>query len=230
MHLELKTVTAEYKVESGKRLITGYASTFGNVDHGSDVVLAGAFTKTLAEDLPAGRIKVKRQHEHLIGRPVHAEQDAKGLLTVSHISRTALGDETLILAEDGVLDRMSIGYHVEEKRSATRDGRKVRELKALRLSEWSIVEGPMNDQAAITSVKSLYDVAYVLDRMSDALSHLRALSYTPPDIARRLTALIQELGTLPPSEPAAVTQPDPAAVELQQLLGEFTAYLTSSRS
>lgn len=223
--LELKAVPAEYKVEGGKRLVTGYASTFDNVDQGSDVVLPGAFTKTLADDLPGGRIKVKRQHESLIGRPVHAEQDSKGLLTVSQISRTALGDETLILVEDGVLDRMSIGYRVEEKRSATRDGRKVRELKTLRLSEWSIVEGPMNDAAVITGVKSLYDVAYTLDRMTEALAHLRSLSYTPPDIARRLTALIQELGTVPPPEPAAVPQPDPAADALRELLGEFTSFL-----
>ena len=64
--------------------------------------------------------------------------------------------------------------------------------------------------------------------MSEALAHLRSLSYTPPDIALRLTALIQELGTVPPPEPPATTQPDPAVVAVNQLLGEFTAFLTTS--
>lgn len=228
LQLELKAIPAEYKVDAKNRIVEGYASTFGNVDFGNDVVEPGAYTKTLAEDFPAGRIKVKRDHETFIGLPLHMEQDSKGLFTRSKISRTTCGDETLILVEDGVIDRMSIGYKAEIYAPGQRDGRKVRLLQQLKLREYSLLATPMNDEAVITGVKSLHDVAYVLDRMSDALAHLRSLSYTPPDIARRLTALIQELGTVPPPEPAAAPQPDPAAAALQELLGEFTAFLTKT--
>jgi uncharacterized protein len=229
--LELKSIPAEYKVDGGKRLVTGYASTLGDVDRGNDLVEPGAYTKTLAEDFPSGQIKVKRDHQHPIGLPVHMGQDSKGLLTFSRISKTAMGDETLILSEDGVIDRMSIGYKALQHAYQMQGGVKVRRLQQLKLREYSLLtEPPMNDGAAIIGVKSLYDVGYVLDRMSDALAHLRSLSYTPPDIARRLTALIQERGTVPPPEPAADPQPDPAAVALSQLLGEFNTYLTSSRS
>jgi HK97 family phage prohead protease len=228
--LELKAVPAEYKVDAKQRIVEGYASSFGNVDFGRDVVEPGAYTKTLAEDFPAGRIKVKRDHEHFIGRPLHMEQDSKGLFTRSAISRTPLGDETLILVEDGVIDCMSIGYKAEVYAPGQRDGQKVRLLQQVRLREYSLLATPMNEQAVITGVKSLYDVAYTLDRMSDALSHLRSLSYTPPEIARRLTALIQELGDVPPPapSPAAAPQPDPAADALRELLGEFTAFLTKT--
>ena len=59
--------------------------------------------------------------------PVHMEEDSKGLLTVSKISRTKAGDEAIQLVADGVASHMSIGYDtikgedetVEEK---TEDG------------------------------------------------------------------------------------------------------------
>jgi len=223
----LKTiaVAAEYKLDAAKREVTGYASVFNNVDGNGDIVLPGAYTKTLQEDLPAGRIKVKRNHERLIGRPVHAEQDSKGLLTVSRISQTPLGDETLTLIDDGVIDRMSIGYRVpsEGKSYATVDGRKVRKLSRVVLDEWSYLDDPpANDDAVITGVKSIDDVCRVIDSMSYAASHLRALQYVPPDIAERLRALLRELGPLTSdysSKPA-----DTGAV--RALLSEMQSYLS----
>lgn len=167
-------VRAEFKADLAKREVTGYASTFGNIDLGGDVVLPGAYTKTLADDLPAGRIKVRRNHREAIGRPVHAEQDSKGLLTVSRISETPLGDETLVLVQDGVVDAMSIGYLAEEKRYATREGRKVRELVQVRLTEWSLLdEPPMNPEAIVTGLKAKATAAYdVGDRVRALVAHM----------------------------------------------------------
>ena len=229
--LELKALPAEFKVEGSKRLVTGYASTFNVVDHGNDLVEPGAYTKTLAEDFPAKQIKVKRDHEHVIGLPIHMEQDSKGLLTVSRISQTALGNDTLILVEDGVIDRMSIGYKCEQRAYEMRDGGRIRRMQQVKLREYSLLgQPPMNDGAVVTGVKSLYDVARVLDQMSGALEHLRALSYVPADIAQRLATLIGELGPLV-REPAPYV-PDPrydASPEaLNALVGEFTALLSTS--
>jgi HK97 family phage prohead protease len=167
-------VRVECKADLAKREVTGYASTFGNVDLGGDIVLPGAYTKTLADDLPAGRIKVRRNHREAIGRPIHAEQDSTGLLTVSRISETPLGDETLVLVADGVVDAMSIGYVAEEKRYATREGRKVRELVQIRLAEWSLLdEPPMNPEAIVTGLKAKATAAYdVGDRVRALVAHM----------------------------------------------------------
>lgn len=222
-----KSVTAEFKADLGKRQITGYASVFGNVDGVGDVVLPGAYTKTLSEDLPAGRIKVKRNHEALIGKPIHAEQDSRGLLTVSQISDTPLGNETLVLVEDGVIDRMSIGYVAEEKGYTERAGRKVRELKTLRLVEWSLLDDPpANDLAVVTGVKALADVGYVLDQMQWALSALRTLSYTPPEIAQRLAALVSEINALPAEAESEEDAESVAAIG--DLLAAFQLSLAAS--
>jgi HK97 family phage prohead protease len=225
-------VSAEFKADIEKREVTGYASTFGNIDRGDDRVVKGAYTKTIDEDLPVGRIKVRRNHDGVIGRPIHMEQDSKGLLTVSRISATPLGDETLTLVADGVVDRMSIGYRLDGpdgKRYVNENGRKIRELVSLRLDEYSLLDlPPMNESAAITDVKTLYDVGCALDQMSSALWHLRALGDTPPEVLKRLIAMAAEIEELT----AATEQAEDAATlnSVAAALSELNTLLTSPRS
>ena len=226
------TVPAEFKADTAKRQITGYASVFGNVDGNDDIVLKGAYTRTLENDLPAGRIKVKRNHQYLIGKPIHAEQDSKGLLTVSQLSDTDLGNETLVLVQDGVIDEMSIGFRTEEKGYTTVEGRRVREIKAAKLYEWSFMDDKAaNDLAQVVQVKSLADVSMVLYQMQDALAALRTLSYTPPEIAERLTALIADMQDVAAAvEPNDADDDAEAADALSGLLTAFRSTLTPSRS
>lgn len=220
----LSILNAEFKADREKRQITGYASIFGNVDSGGDVVLPGAYTKTLSQDLPGGGIRVMRNHETLIGKPVHAEQDTKGLLTISQISKTSVGDDTLALAEDGALTGMSIGYIAEEKAYGEREGRKIRELKTLRLREWSFVDFPMNPDAGVVAVKSLDDVWRTLDAMQSCLYYLRGLTGVDPEIAARLRSLIAELGPMTRTD----TYDAQSVAALSALVGEFQSYLTRS--
>jgi HK97 family phage prohead protease len=200
------SIVTEFKADSRRRQVVGYASTFGNVDLGGDVVLPGAYRKTLAEDLPAGRIKVKHNHERLIGMPVHAEEDSTGLLTISKIAPTDLGNETLILIEEGALDRMSIGYTAEEKRNTVRSGRSVRELVKIRLSEWSFLDvQPMNESARVVGLKA---------RLPRELGGTKGSAEEAAEL-EWLRALSE-----------AMRPKDPAA-ELRALIGEVSAYLRS---
>jgi HK97 family phage prohead protease len=229
LRLERKAVPAEYKTDLAKREVTGYAAIFGNVDLGGDRIVKGAFTKTLADDMPAGRIKVRRNHDSAIGMPIHMEQDSKGLLTVSKISATPLGDETLTLIGDGVVDRMSIGYIVdgaEGKRYVQDGGRKIRELLSLSLAEYSLLDvPPMNPEAALVGVKSLDDVCYAIDRMQSAVYYLRGLSNVDAETAARVQTLLTDLGSLP-SAYGSSDADDIAGVSA--LLTDFNSYLTSS--
>lgn len=242
--LERKTFAAEYKVDSRQRIIEGYASTFGNVDLGDDVVMPGAFTKTLATEFPARRIKVMRDHEHLIGLPLHMEQDTGGLFTREKISATPIGEETIVLAADGVIDRKSIGYLTEQKSYGMQDGRKVRRLESLRLKEYSLLAFPMNPAAVITSVKSADDLEAAFAQVAAALDHLREFPATRAEYAAKCATLAAELTALSalatgepestpasPSAPVAVSAPAPADVsaELASLLGDFRSFLAAVR-
>ncbi|HTE48253.1 MAG TPA: HK97 family phage prohead protease [Gemmatimonadaceae bacterium] len=233
MQLERKVVSAEFKADVAKRRIEGYASTFGNVDGNDDIVLKGAYTRTLENDLPIGRIKVKRNHQVLIGKPEHAEQDSKGLLTVSRISDTDLGNETLILVQDGVIDEMSIGFKAEEKSYTTVEGKRVRELAGVKLYEWSFMDDvAANSQASVIGVKSLYDVSCVLDQMQSAVYALQRLASLPADVAARVAALVRDLQALPSVSGDAEYDARQAAqvASLSTLLSEFTNSLRTTNS
>lgn len=150
--MEHKSVTFELKASKSKREIEGYASTYEK-DLVGDVIQKGAFTKTIAERLPKNQIKILWQHDQNrpIGRPIHMQEDSKGLYIVGRLTEGVKdADEAIALIQDGVVDTMSIGYDVI-KDGLSEDGQ-TRYLKELRLYEFSPVTFPANPQANIISV------------------------------------------------------------------------------
>lgn len=138
-------------VDGDSRMISGYASTY-DLDQGGDIIVKGAFAKTLETN--SKRVKVLWQHNSQmpIGRPLSMVEDERGLYVQSYIAKTRQGDEALELAREGIIDSMSIGYVVRDA-DYKDDG--VRLIKELDLMEYSLVTWPMNEAAVITGVKSL---------------------------------------------------------------------------
>jgi uncharacterized protein len=149
--MEYKSHFGEFKANIKKRELIGYASAFGNVDSYGDIVMKGAFTKTIVER--RNKIKVLYQHStfHPIGKPLEMRQDDFGLHTASFIPETILGSDVLILAESGVLDEMSIGFDTIKSVNLEAGGRELHEVK---LWEYSPVTFAANELAAILSVKN----------------------------------------------------------------------------
>ena len=146
---ELKQLDAE------EGIFEGYAAVFGNVDEGGDVIMPGAFSKTLQER--GGRVKITWQHDwrEPIGKPLELKEDEHGLLIRGKLTLdTQRGREALALMRDGVIDELSIGYDTIKSEWVKRDGQTVRELREVRLYEISPVTVAMNPEARIMSVKA----------------------------------------------------------------------------
>jgi len=129
---------------------TGYASTFGNVDEGGDVVLRGAFSSSLARRVP--RLLWQHDMHEPIGKVLGLTEDDRGLHGEFKISRTTRGHDAYQLLRDGAIDSMSIGYIPDEQEFDEKSG--VRQLKSVELLEISLVSIPMNGEARITAVKA----------------------------------------------------------------------------
>jgi HK97 family phage prohead protease len=129
---------------------SGYASTFGNVDEGGDVVLRGAFTGTLARRVP--RLLWQHDMHEPIGKVLGLREDDRGLHGEFKLSRTARGHDAYQLLKDGAIDSMSIGYIPEDQEFD--DAHNVRKLKSVDLLEISLVSIPMNEEARVTAVKA----------------------------------------------------------------------------
>jgi len=138
------------------RTLEGYASIFGNLDSGGDIVHKGAFGKTLKER--GGKVKFLWQHDSRepLGRPLELREDDKGLFIKAIVSKTRRGLDTLELLRDGAINEFSIGYDAIKggtDYSEGVDGSRIRNLREIKLYEFSLVTFAMNEEAQVTALK-----------------------------------------------------------------------------
>ena len=135
---------------------SGYASVFGVEDQGSDIVLAGAFTQSLAT-MAANKQVLPMLWNHNPAEPIGVytslREDSHGLFCEG---KFALGvqraDEAYKLTKLGAVSGLSIGYITKQYEIDTT--LHVRKLKELQLMEISLVTFPMNESSRIDAVKS----------------------------------------------------------------------------
>ena len=141
----------------------GYASTFGNVDQGGDVVEPGAFIEGVVKAKADGRvIPMLWQHDQRepIGIWKDIAEDTKGLYVKGQllIDDDPLARRAHALLKAKALGGMSIGYRVPAGGMAEDEKRRgVYRLKKIDLREISLVTMPMNIQARVTTVKSILE-------------------------------------------------------------------------
>ena len=153
---ELLQVCSSIKAEEGEEgTFFGYGSIFNNTDLGNDVVVNGAFTKSLARTGPKG---VKLLYQHKSDMPIgvfeEIEEDGKGLKVKGRLALgTQAGREAYELLKMGALDGLSIGFRVSPKGQEYDGKSKKRFIKEVDLMEISLVTFPMNPKARVRSVK-----------------------------------------------------------------------------
>jgi HK97 family phage prohead protease len=162
------------EVEDGVE-ISGYASLFGAVDQGGDVVEAGAYAASLKALEDAKRnIKMLWQHQpgHPIGVWDEVREDAKGLFVKGRILNSVeKGREAAALIAAGAIDGLSIGYRTVK---ATKNSKGQRLLSELELWEVSLVTFPMLPSARIGAKGDFIPVGQVLREMAAAFQGARA--------------------------------------------------------
>ena len=158
---EVKNLNAgEFKgmiqdVDMKSRTVTGYFSRFGNVDSDGDMLMPGAFNKSINER--GGRNLIPHILDHDIhvtlkqlSKPKLYEKNDGGFFE-STITDTQNGIDTLKLYRDGVINQHSFGFRTiqkERKDSHT-------EIKEVLLYEISTVTLGANPETPFTGFKSL---------------------------------------------------------------------------
>lgn len=136
--------------------IEGYASLFGKSDQGGDVVVSGAYQRSLDQLKTAGRqIKMLWQHDPAqpIGIWDEVREDSKGLYVKGRLLMDVRqGREAAALIEAGAIDGLSIGYRT---RKASKDTSGQRLLAELDLWEVSLVTFPMLADARVGAKSDL---------------------------------------------------------------------------
>ena len=210
----LNYMTFEFKAEetNDEGIVKGYASTFGNIDQGLDVVDKGAFTKSLKENKGVFPILADHNPSDQIGWNEEGEEDSKGLFVKGLVDlNVQKGREKYSLAKKaakiGAKMGLSIGY-ITIKAEPDRDRPMVRRLKELKLFEYSFVTFPMNIEATVSSIKSLshieqaqrviqqaHEFGISHDVLLQALHKEVALVEDPAKIGQSIDKIIETLRT-----------------------------------
>lgn len=152
--------------------ISGYASLFGAIDQGGDIVGQGAYAASLSKQ--AG-IKMLWQHDPTqpIGVWDEVREDAKGLFVKGRLlTSVEKGREAIALLEAGAIDGLSIGYRTVKSRKNDKGQRVLEELE---LWEVSLVTFPMLPSARVTAKSDdTTDDAVALRDMAAAFRGARA--------------------------------------------------------
>lgn len=141
----------EIKTDDDARTVEGLASVFGNVDSYKDIVMPGAFTKTLAKRKKPLPMLWQHDSGQVVGMWSQLEERDKGLYVKGTILDTTMGDDAYKLVKAGAVSGLSIGYSTEKYEIDNDKG--TRKLLEVKLYEVSLVTFPANERAQITGVK-----------------------------------------------------------------------------
>jgi HK97 family phage prohead protease len=135
--------------EAGRREITGIAVPYGvaaTVSDGTSVIIKQG---ALPVDGKAPRLYMNHDSTNAIGIVTERVETPEGMMFTAKISKTQSGDEALILAQDGVLDSVSIGIN-PVKYTTAKDGTVT--VTAADWIELSLVPVPAFAGAIITDI------------------------------------------------------------------------------
>lgn len=159
MNTEMKYLETSFEVKKLDKngVFEGYGSVFGVEDFGSDIVVKGAFLRSLEELKSKGKkIPILWQHssKHPLGVYEEVKEDEHGLFVRGRllVDDVAKAKEAYALMKVGAVTGLSIGYSV--KKYEIDEDNNVRKLTDVDLLEISSVTFPMNDDARINAVKS----------------------------------------------------------------------------
>lgn len=155
--MNYKDIPFEVKELGETGQFSGYAAAFHNEDLGGDIIMPGAFTKTIADNATRTLLWSHNQEKPIGVTTVH--EDTKGLVVDGRLNMDVMqAREAHSLMKQGAIKGLSVGYTVVGKdwRGATRV------IKEMKLHEVSLVSIPMNPHAQVISIKSLDDFEQML--------------------------------------------------------------------
>lgn len=230
LNIERKTLNVKFTKSSFSEdeqyyYLSGYGSTFDNVDRGNDVIKSGAFTKSLKEMFP----KFCYQHDMQdpLGVFTDVKEDARGLFIQAKMRKGFEKTRWIAgLIEDGAIDSMSIGFGINKGGWSYDAKTGITTLTDLKLYEVSLVTIPMNEEARLTSFKS--DGGEEIKSLRDVEIILKEAGFSARQ-AKTLISKIKELNSRDESEEDE--QRDAGSkTDLQPLLDEINKFTQSIKS
>jgi HK97 family phage prohead protease len=198
LQFEVDPADVQFRVDSEARTITGLAVPYGKVAKSG--FRKWRFLKGSLKWEDVARIKLMRDHDMTqpVGVATELNDTDEGLRPKFKIARGQKGDEVLSLAQDGVLDGLSVGvdFEAEDAFDIDPEDDTVYLVRNAKLREVSITAMPAFDDARVSGVKASRTADRTENGMPDEIPGGTATA-TAPDfsdaIEKGFTALAEKL-------------------------------------
>lgn len=150
IRLDADNTAAAFEVDTERRTIRGLAVPYGKTARSGGQLWQ--FSKGSLDYADVSRVKLWVQHDpnRAVGVATSLEDTDEGMLATFKVARGPEGDRALMLAEDGVLDGLSIGLALGGKFRKTKAG--INEAILAPLMEISLTPAPAYDDARVHAV------------------------------------------------------------------------------
>lgn len=133
-------------VDQKSRIVKGYFSSFGNVDSQGDMIMPGAFKRSIQDWGPNGKNRIKHLQNHntnlVLGKILDIKEDDFGLYYESRIVETSFGTDFIKMVEGGLITEHSIGFSTlrEQKNDDYNEIQEVKLFEGSSLTAWGANE------------------------------------------------------------------------------------------
>jgi uncharacterized protein len=131
--IRYKSSVLEFKdIDSKDLVVSGYFSSFGNKDDEGDIMMPGAFKRSIQDWGPNGKGRILHLQNHntnlSLGKIKVLQEDDFGLYYESRLVRTTFGNDFIKMAEGGLIREHSIGF-VTLNESMGEGGNEIKDVK-----------------------------------------------------------------------------------------------------
>jgi HK97 family phage prohead protease len=181
MKSRFKNIDSEV-ADVDNRTVVVYVSKFGNIDLDGDMLLPGAYKKSITERGKKGTNELfhlsnhRVQPEYILSKP-DFEEDTYGLKMISTIANTTHGNDIIEHYKNGNINQHSVMFSVPSGmwRSIESDGKSYTEIMQAKLYEGSTVLWGANPETPTLEIKSFLKSTFK-DSITDAFKELTKLT------------------------------------------------------
>src|SRR4030095_1494016 len=147
-------------IEVSERKVSGYLASFGNKDSDGDLIVKGAFAKSIAERGPnsntARKIAYLYQHDMRdpLGQFTMLKEDNYGLYFEAELDNIPQADRVLEQYKSGTLNQHSIGFQYVFDKMEYEESTQTFIIKEVNLFEGSVVTIGANENTPFMGMKS----------------------------------------------------------------------------
>lgn len=156
--LRYKGIKPELKdLDLKDRVVTGYFSKFGDVDSDGDMIMKGAYSKTIMENGVEGKNRIVHLYQHdvnrVLGKPHVLKEDDYGLYFETRFADVSYAMDVLKLYEAGVINEHSVGFQTIQ----AQEKGNYNEITEIKLFEGSTVTFGANENTPFLGFKAQFD-------------------------------------------------------------------------